>query len=441
MPEDFGVINLALIFTQLAYVLFDFGLSSALVQRKEVTKAHFSTIFTVYLLSALFFTLLVFFTSNPIAHYFNHHELHKILNTLTMVFLLYALIAVPQIQLMREMRFKRLSGYQLVAALFYALTTIVFAVQGAGVWSFVYGLITEQFVLMILLNMTCQQRPGIAFDWSIFRQMISFGGNVLGTRVTNYINSNFPNFIIGKVLGATQLGYYALAYQLVEFPVQRISKNVLKVMFPAFSNIQDDMPNFRLLYKTTVYHLALITFPVFAGIFIIAPQFISIVYGEKWFPVITILQILTIIGLARSLWMTTSIIYLSKGKPQVEFKLTLSYGAILIPSLLLVAPYGISWVVGIVALIIMVFLVIAQVISLRIIHLKVLEIARVFRTPVIGVISFIAADMLLLYGISDKISDLAQLIILVIVSIVCYTLVIAKLDKNIFNKLIRFIRV
>ncbi|MCD4693547.1 MAG: oligosaccharide flippase family protein, partial [Calditrichales bacterium] len=90
MPQDFGVISIALIFTQLAYVLFDFGFSSALIQKKDITEKHYSTIFFVYLASAFVFTLIVFMGSPLAAAYFKQEILKGILNTLTLIFFFYA---------------------------------------------------------------------------------------------------------------------------------------------------------------------------------------------------------------------------------------------------------------------------------------------------------------------------------------------------------------
>ena len=48
-PNDFGIIAIALVFTQLAYVLFDFGFNTALIQKKDVKEIHYSTTFFIKL--------------------------------------------------------------------------------------------------------------------------------------------------------------------------------------------------------------------------------------------------------------------------------------------------------------------------------------------------------------------------------------------------------
>ncbi len=440
MPQDFGVISIALIFTQLAYVLFDFGFSSALIQKKDITEKHYSTIFFVYITSAFVFTLIVFIGSPLAAAYFKQEILQGILNTLTLIFFFYALSAIPQIRLMKEMRFKHLGLSQIVSVFTYGVVTIFFAWQGAGVWSFVYGIIAEQFVLTILLYVITSWLPGLHFQWTALRDLAGFGGNVLGTRIVGYINSNSPNFIIGRVLGAVQLGFYSIAYQLIEFPVQRISKNILKVMFPAFSKLQDDPENYKALYKQTVYHLALLIFPVYAGMVLIAPQFIKLLYGEKWIAAIIPLQILTAAGIMRSLWSTTSLVFLSKGKPQVEFKINLTYCLFLIPAIYAGTYFGIVAVVTVIAVIMTLFLIIAEIKALKIIEISCREMIPVFIVPLTGVGAFVIIDIILKYFLLPNLSDIYQLILTVTVSVLIYFAVVIKFDRAIIKKLIKFIR-
>ena len=44
-PEDFGIIGMIVIFTGFATLLGDFGFGDALIQRKDVSEAHYYSIF------------------------------------------------------------------------------------------------------------------------------------------------------------------------------------------------------------------------------------------------------------------------------------------------------------------------------------------------------------------------------------------------------------
>ena len=91
-PVDFGIMGISLIFTQLAYVLFDFGFSSALIQKKDVGEVHYSTTFVLNLVSVVVFVILVLISSPYIASFFGYPVLDSMLKVLSIVFLFYLLI-------------------------------------------------------------------------------------------------------------------------------------------------------------------------------------------------------------------------------------------------------------------------------------------------------------------------------------------------------------
>ncbi|KAA3613221.1 MAG: lipopolysaccharide biosynthesis protein [Calditrichaeota bacterium] len=438
-PEDFGVIGIALIFTQLAYVLFDFGFSSALIQKKDIRETHYSTTFLIYLVSAALYIILVLLFAPAIAAFFELPVLGQILQTLTIIFLLYALNAMPRIRLQKEMRFKRFGSLQIISVFFYGVVTIGCALYGFGLWSFVCGIIAEQLVLTLLLNLFAWWKPHFTFDKAAFKELMNFGSNVLGTRVIAYLNANAPNFIIGKVLGASALGYYSIAYQLVEFPVQRISKNVLRVMFPAFSKLQDNHQDFRNLYGTTVYHLLLILMPVFVGLILIAPFLVELLYGEKWLPAVLPLQLLSAAGFFRSIWATTSVVFLSKGKPQIELKINMTFSLILIPVLIFASAFGLVEIAASVSLVTWIFLLIAQYKALNLIEMKWYNLIKAYFLPAIGVTSFTAIILVFNHFGLNGFTKLNQLIITIATSMLVYILLILKFDRNIVKKLVKFI--
>lgn len=439
MPEHFGLIAIALIFSQLAFVIFDFGFSAALIQKKELQAIHYSTTFVVYLILAVFFMALVVLIAPLAANYFRQPILADMLRLLSVIFIFYALSAIPSIKLTRSMWFKRFSGLQFIAALSYGFTAIILAWLGWGVWSFVYGLLMERFILMLLLFLFAPRNPGLRFNGAVFKELMGFGGNVMASRFASYVNNNTPSFMIGKVLGAVQLGFFSLAYQLVEFPVQRIAKNILRVLFPAFSKLQDDLPQFRELFAQTVYYLSLFTFPVFGGLLLIAPQLIHLFYGSKWDEAILPLQILTAVGLFRSLWVMNSVIFLSRGKPKIEFQINLFYALFLIPGIYLAARNNLQTVAAMLAVGMLLILVIGQIRAFRLIELNYAVFFKAVGKPALGTVSFLGINYFLYFLGLKYSSDVLQLSVYFLSSVIIYGLIILYLDRTIINRIKSFL--
>ena len=440
LPEDFGLISIVFIFTQFSYIIFDFGFGSALIQKKDVRDIHFYSVFWAYLVLAFFFATVVILLAGKAAIYFEQPAMADILRIFSAIFFLYAFNAIPHVRLMRDMHFKAITLAQLVSVLIYALTVIGFAIIGYGVWSFVFGSLGEQIILTLLFYRISGWKPKLRFDSAKLKELFDFGKNVLASRFLAYFNLNAPQFSIGKILGSGQLGYYSVAFQLVEIPVQRISKNVLRVMFPAFSKIQDQSQDYIRLYRQTVYYLAVLVFPLFAGLYLIAPLFVQLFYGSKWQPAVVPLQILTVVGLSRSLWMLNSLVFLSKGKPHVETFLNLGYAFLLVPLLFFVTPLGLDKVALLLAVMTFGLFMGGQFLVARMVSLKYYVLLRSYRIPALSVLGFLlgvkAVDVFF-------IADFPQLIkffLFILIAVPLYFLILFLQDRQIVKKIISFLR-
>ncbi len=440
MPKDFGLISVALIFTQLAFAVFDLGFSAALVQKKEVHEKHLSTTFVVNIFSAVVFAFLVFLLSSTIASYFGYRQLKSILRLMTLIFFFYALSSVPRVLLMRALRFKRLSSLQAVSTVVYGAVGIALALTGWGVWSIVFASLCEQFILTLLLNIFSRWRIKWKFEKNAFKELAGFGGRVLGTRISAYFNNNIPNFVIGKWLGAQQLGYFSIAYQLTEFPVQRISKNILKVMFPAFSKLQDSSEEYNRLLLKVIYYLALLVFPIFTGLILIAPYFVQIFYGARWQAAIVPIQLLSVVGLIRSYWVINSLVFLSKGRPAVELRINIFYAILTIPVLMYVVHFDLNTVVAAVVALIFIFYQIGLYNALRIVKVPYLHFLKTLLIPVFATTLFVLFRQFILLPQTNHLSAIWQLILTVFVSVVLYMVTVVLLDRSIVAKLKGLIR-
>ena len=66
----------------------------------------------------------------------------------------------------------------------------------------------------------------------------SFGMRVFGARFLGWGNQNMDNVLVGRYLGASALGAYALAYNIMYVPITRISLPLASVFSPAYARMQ-----------------------------------------------------------------------------------------------------------------------------------------------------------------------------------------------------------
>lgn len=349
-PEDFGVLSMALIVTGLVQLVNELGLSTAIIQRKEVTEDHLTTALIAAVISGTILMILTILLSPLVAAFFRQPLVRPVLSVLSAGFVLGAFGSVQRALLQKALRFDRVTGAELGGETAFALIGIVLALLGLDVWALVGGTLARYAASAALLWRLGSWWPAGRWQWSRFRELFGFGVNVLGTQIVNYTSSNLDYLIVGRVLGDAPLGFYTLAYQLTMFPRMRISSMITRVAFPAFAHVQDDPVRLRRGYTRLLNYVSLITFPLVAGLLAIAPELVPLVFGPRWAPAIRPIQLLAIGGLLASVGTTVGSVLKGIGRPDVELRLNLVSVGLLAVALLVGVRYGIIGVAAAVSL-------------------------------------------------------------------------------------------
>ena len=177
-----------------------------------------------------------------------------------------------------------------------------------------YSSLANSATRLCLVWLVCKWRPRLVFRWSDIRSIASYSLNLSGFGIFNYFSRNADNLIVGRYLGAAQLGCYQLAYNLMIYPVQSVTSVLGRVLFPAFSNVQHDNARFRAAYLRVVQIVAVLCFPLMMGLLITADTVVPIVLGRQWTPAVPILMVLCPIGLMQSVGTLVGHIYTAKGR-------------------------------------------------------------------------------------------------------------------------------
>lgn len=345
-PNDFGTLAMATVFVNFAMIFGEMGISSALIQKQDTHDRHYYSAFWLNIVAGVVLTLIFVAVSPLIAWFYKKPELQPILMVISVNFFLASFVVIQQAILQKEMDFKKLAIRDIFAVVTAGAVGIFLAYHGFGVWSLVYQSITFTLMNAILLWTVSPWRPKFAFAKQDIKDIFHFSANLTGFNIVNYFARNVDQLLIGKFLGAQALGYYSLAYKLMLYPLQNISAVLSKVMFPAFSRIQQDLEKVRNSYLRIVKSISLISFPLMMGLFVIAPEFVKVVYGPRWEPVTVLIRIFCFCGMFQSIGTTIGNIFLSQGRSDLQFKLQLLGTTIVIFSTL----FGLQWGVNGVAL-------------------------------------------------------------------------------------------
>lgn len=341
-PSDFGLMGMIMVVIGFARVFADMGISNAIIHRQDATKDQLSSLYWLNIIAGIIVFFVVCFSAPFIVGFYHEPRLHNLLYLTAVIFIVTPFGQQFQILMQKELRFNELAKIEIKASIVNSAIAIVLALLGFGVYALIWGQLagTSTKVLMLFSTGWQHWRPGFHFSKLDLRGYLNFGLYQMGERTINYLNSNLDYLLIGSMLGAKSLGYYTLAYNLIIRPSSLINPFITKVAFPVFSRIQNETERLKRGYLKVLQLLSTVNFPMMAGLAVVAPIAVPVIFGEQWLPSIILIQILTVVGLLRSTGNPVGSLLLSKGRADLGFKWNLALMISQIPGLYLGAKLG-----------------------------------------------------------------------------------------------------
>jgi O-antigen/teichoic acid export membrane protein len=341
-PADFGLMGMIMVVIGFALAFADMGISNAIIHRQDATRDQLSSLYWLNILAGVIVFFVVCASTPFVVGFYREPRLPNLLYLTALIFLITPLGQQFQILLQKELKFDGLAKIEIASSFINSAVAIGSALAGYGVYSLIFGQLAATTVKVALLCGVGWRnwRPSFHFAKRDLKGYVCFGLYQMGERSINYLNSNLDYLLIGSMLGASALGYYTLAYNLIIKPSTTINPVITKVAFPVFSRIQNETEKLRRAYLKVLQLLAIVNFPMMFGLAVVAPVAVPVIFGEQWLPSIILIQILTIVGLLRATGNPVGALLLAKGRADLGFKWNLGLAVTQIPGLYLGAKLG-----------------------------------------------------------------------------------------------------
>jgi PST family polysaccharide transporter len=299
-PSDYGIVAMAGILMPYMGQLTGLGFRRAVVALRHLTEDQLAQMNTLSLLSAV--TLFAFgcAIAKPFAAFFNTPALAPVFIVSCAGLIMSALVAVPTAILGKELRFRLLSILGIVGALGTALGTLVMAWLGLGYWALILGGLAASVINIVVIQRVRPTR--LAWPrYSSLREPLRYGWQISISLIALNSYQRLDNFVAGKMLGAAALGFYGMAWELANVPIDKIASLITTVIPAYLSAVQDRPAKLRRYLRGLTEVIALGTFPGTVGLSLVAPEFVPAVFGHKWDGMIAPLQVLSFYAGFRSI--------------------------------------------------------------------------------------------------------------------------------------------
>lgn len=319
-PEDYGCIGLLAIFIAIAEVFVNGGFAAALIQKKDPSQKDYSTVFFWNIFISLIFYLLLYIAAPYIAYFYNIPLLSSVLRVQGIIVFINALSIIQLNLLRKQLKFRKISIIQLIAAVASVLVAIILAYKGCKVWSLVVQQLMLSALSALMLWFTSKWRPSLCFSLKSFKGLFSYGAFLLLSDLLNSIYDNIQGLLIGRKYSSADMGLYTQARKLETIPAQSITFVVNQVTFPVFAKIQDNKQQLFVAVRKSLRLMNFINFPLMILLIVIADSLFVILFSEKWIDAVPYFRILCLSGLVNCCQSINYQVVCAVGRSKAIFK-------------------------------------------------------------------------------------------------------------------------
>lgn len=286
-PGDFGAFAIALGIVNLLAIFASLGLETALVQKKdEPKKEELQATFTITLFLSSLTAILVIMLA-PLLTSFYQEQLGKAgifyLRLLSLFLVVSGLRGVSSMLLERRLDYFRLVIGEVSETLILQATTILLALKGFGVLSFIYGSLTARFLGFIIFFILSPWPLSLRFSLKAVRGILPFGVNFQLNTIVGGLNGAVVPIFVGKVAGSAGVGFLNWAGGLAVAP-RAIPEIFSRLIFPVCSRSQDDKKLLKVIIEKSIQLSCLTSFPLIIILVALAYPVTYLIYTDKWFP-------------------------------------------------------------------------------------------------------------------------------------------------------------
>ncbi len=430
-PAAFGLFGIALLVQSALKRLTKLGLNSALIQhREENVDTYLDTVWTVELARGLVLGAVLYLSAPLVSSLFGDPRVTDLLRVFALLPVLGGLQNPGVVYFVKELEFHRDVAYKLSSRVVYVLVGLGVGYATRSVWALVFAMLAGRVASLVVSYLIHPYRPRPRFDRDAATELFGYGKWIFGSEGLSFLINEGDDAFVGWALGPAALGVYQLSYRLSNAPATEITHPIQRVLFPAYSRVQDDTESLRQGYFATVRVITLLSFPASVGIAVVAPTFVPAVLGPAWTEMIVPMQVFGVYAALRSFRSATVPLFRAIDRPDYDTKIRVLKLALIIPFIYPASQaFGVSGVALVVLGHALVVAPIASYVAVRSVEGGMVTFGRILSYPAVGSVVM----GIVVYALRERIDGIplvAELLLLMLTGVLVYGTVILGLERQ-----------
>ncbi|MDG5814751.1 lipopolysaccharide biosynthesis protein [Chitinispirillales bacterium ANBcel5] len=300
-PVEFGLIKYVTVILGVVNVISTSGLTTAIIQKKELTDKEIGPLFLFNGIFCLFLYCILYSAAPYLSTLFSVSELTSLIRVGSLAVPIGGASTVHRALMQRRLKFKTHSMIEITSAIISSLCSLIFALIGLGVWALIWSLLIfhlfNSLISFIVLRELKIKNYQISFAFPIILSSSVF----MLQKIIGYFNTNIDNLIIGRVFGPETLGVYTISYDIISIPNIAFGVVLTSVLLSVFSRLQDDNKRISTAYCKIMLFVTSISTIYYVLIGICSAELIATITffrpNNNWDQSISVLRYLSILGI------------------------------------------------------------------------------------------------------------------------------------------------
>lgn len=323
VPEDFGLVGLAISYLAIIEGVAALNLNSALIRIRDEERGLYDTAWTLGLLRGVLVALIVCTSALFMPKIMDEPRLEALIYIIASVPLMQGLKNPQFIQFEKQLNYKPLFIASIVAKIVSAVVTVTLAIIYQTYWALIIGTLLSNVIEVGMSYILKPYMPRASF--SRIRDIFGFTAWLSLASILSTLNLKLDSLIIGGFLNTKFVGYYRIGDELTSLPTSEMIAPLTRTFFPAFAEMSADIAKLRHNALEASSVVAAISLPATFGFAFLAEDVVRLLVGEQWLAAVPMIQILTpVIGMQMMASVGNSLC-LATGRTSLIFRAEAAY--------------------------------------------------------------------------------------------------------------------
>lgn len=341
MPADYGIVAMAMLVVGLIQALMDFGATTALLRKEQLTTDEIDSAWTLRLLQSLGVGVLLLAFSPLAMLYFSEPRVLHVLWVLAVCVALGGMGNIGLTLAQKAFRFALEFRVNVISKVLSVIATVIAGYFLRDYRALVIGIATGYVSLTLLSYAMHPYRPRwntskIPEIWALTKWLMLAG-------VGTYLLRKSDELIAARIGSTAEFGVYNVGSDLGRLPVGQLGPAMMRAFLPVLSSIQSDIRRTNQAVLKTLAAANAITLPMGLGVAAVAAPLTVLILGERWIDAAPFVALFAVVGSVQFATNPLSSLLILRGYTRtqstavwIEFGVFALAAAILVPMLHLI---------------------------------------------------------------------------------------------------------